>query len=148
MSKENENKKTTKEKLLLAVPTVLLLGAQACGASEAGAGSAEGAQQNEHISRITVHQGANIRENPDRVVDSVDGDLTLIGQTKKPLTIETIHGTKVVENVDGTWYAVPAKDVAEILDEQGQDGLADKVGKDKDGQVWVNKQRATPEYDK
>lgn len=141
MSRSEEMKSGTLDKLKRFVPVAIIgLGAAACGGAEGG----DDYEKNPNVTSVTIHEGANIRSEPHKA-DSDEGPGNKLATLEKPATLKTPDGVTTSEDRNGVWVQLPAKDVAGILDSQGQGGAAKRVEGDEDGKVWVNWQKATTE---
>jgi hypothetical protein len=139
----NPRKLDLRRNLERALPVAVLvaLGTTACSDAE-GAPNREGTP-NPNITSITVQDGARIREKP-IVPGQYEGDDTLLAEVDQGDVIETPGGVKTYEDNNGEWYTIPAKEAAELVtDEEDKEAILAV-----EGDVWVNDDRAVPQYDK
>jgi hypothetical protein len=125
---------------LLPVTLLIALGTTACAGAEEGI-DREG-KLNPNITSITVQDGARVREEP-LVPGQYEGQDTLLAEVDHAGVIETPGGVHTYDDNNGEWYTVPAKEAAKLVtDKEDKEALLAM-----NGDVWVNDDRATPEYD-
>ncbi|HEY1085140.1 MAG TPA: hypothetical protein VGE34_00255 [Candidatus Saccharimonadales bacterium] len=134
----NGNKLHSKE-MLIAGTTLLALGAAGCSAADA---KPERGELNENITSVKLDSGANVRETPSKI--DVDGGTrgNLLTQLPESIVVDTEGGVHTHDDNNGTWYSVSVEELSEKVDPE----TAKELKKDDDGQVWINDDRATPEY--
>jgi hypothetical protein len=93
------------------------------------------------ITDVVLENGARLRHDP--TTGDNDSNLIEILDADKPLTIETPDGAYVDEgdpSANGAYYGIKSEDLEKAIpgfDAQG----------DNDGVIWINTQKATPEYE-
>ena len=127
--------------MLPAVVLLTALGATACGASGEQGADRKG-KNNPNITSVTIQDGARLRENP-IVPGQYEDDGTLLTELDRGGVIETPNGVSTFTDDNGEWYAMSAEEAAGLAtDEDDKEAIL----KDDDGKVWVNDDRATPQY--
>lgn len=107
---------------------------------------------NEDIIGVSLHDGANVREqpfaesqtNPDPEVFQVElNDHEVYNTASKTVETPTPEGAYLFTNNNGEWYGIPAKDMLEVV---ADPEIRKKIKEDNDAILWVNEARSTAEY--
>jgi hypothetical protein len=114
-----------------------------------------GDNQLDHVSSLVLSgtgetPKATVRYDPDVDDDIVSNRVAILDVTK-PLEVPTTHVYRVgTETADNTaiWYGVPVSDLENALPASERDALDAKIKQDADNILWINAQRANPNFDR
>jgi len=88
------------------------------------------------ITSITIDKGANLRSDPADGDDDA-GMTNLIKTTNETIRVKADNDITVSQDINGTWYGVPAESLNRVDPDL-------KVKGNSDGYIYVNDQRAIP----
>lgn len=96
----------------------------------------------QNIIALSLAEGARVRSEP---AVTKETNSNILEEIEKPVEIPADEGMVVSHDVNGDWFGFPAEDLKESLKRVDPDLDFDPKA-DSDGYVWVNEQRATPQY--
>lgn len=135
------NPNTHRAAAALGIVASIAVGTYGCASlsSESQRGSTYEGPVDSRISAINLDNGATIRSEPkmDSTQDFTNRLDTLELGDGKSIRVPTPNGVYVEDDNNGTWYGIPAAELTDVANVN--------ISNDRDGIVWINEQKATPD---